>query len=364
MNNRKVIIDDYFVKKYALPTNIAKAEHLKDIVEEDKSHELKLAPKFQEEYLNTNNHFQKMRVGVSKRTFSEEVSLGLEFLAAKNPTDERLTTTFFIDFVSKWFHIMCGRTLNVALSNKNIEKYAETIAFLEEAIRFFTSLKVGHDRKWKPFQTAMLISTKTVIDLGQHLLENGFTFFMPARLTQDCLENLFSVMRLKNVVPNGFQFKNNLKLICISQFMKVVSSSNYDTDDREFLGEFLDVLLKNRSTNSHYVADESSLVEPVIAQECINLNKTEENVLYYIAGYIIQSIQKNQKVCDVCVNSTKSSTNMYKSYNILTHLKANKKKRYFFVNMETFEFFLQMERIFRMYYKNVTSQKINVKNFL
>ena len=43
---------------------------------------------------------------------------------------------------------------------------------------------------------------------------------MTSRFTQDCLENLFSLVRAKQVVPTALQFKNNLKLICVAQFLK------------------------------------------------------------------------------------------------------------------------------------------------
>lgn len=143
-----------------------------------------------------------------------------------------------------------SRDIGIALSHEKSEKYNETIQFFEEAIELLTCKKVGYDGRWKPFQTA-IISTKKGYWIIMYLLSNGFTFFLPLRLTQDCLENLFSMIRLKNVIPNALQFKNNLKLISISQFMKTICKNNYHEDDHQFLSEFLDVLLKNRSANSH-----------------------------------------------------------------------------------------------------------------
>ena len=247
----------------------------------------------------------------------------------------------------------------LALSYKNIEKYQETTTFLNEAIDLFSNMKVGKNGHWKPFQSALILSTKTVLELSCYLLENGFSFFLPCRLTQDCLENLFSVMRLKNVIPNALQFKNNLKLITISQYMKSVRGSNYDEDDREHLSQFLNVLLQNRSTSSHFISDDSrkEIIIPNIERQ-ISFNKEELNVLYYIGGYIISNIQKNQKVCQKCINSTKSSKMLFNSFSLLTRIKSCKQKCCIFMNEPTFNFFVQMENIFRIYYKYVLLKKI------
>lgn len=189
-------------------------------------------------------------------------------------------------------------------------------------------------------------------------------FFFPSRLTQDCLENLFSVVRLKQTVPNALQFKNNLKLIGISQYMKVISNSNYDTDDREFLDEFLDILSLNRKNESRHNIM-SSQTEPIGNVDTIHLNKTELNVLYLISGYIIKNIQRNYKTCSNCINATRSFQNLYcNSHTILLHIKEYKRKNMFFVNEQTFSFFLQMEKIFRIYRDYALSQKINVKTFI
>lgn len=176
LNNESVRINEKFAHNKGLPGNVAKSKHYKDVVEEDKNNELKLAPKLREDNLNTKNHFQKMRVGNAKRLFSESVGSALEFLASDNPCDERLTTAYFTDILARWFYIMCGRSIDVALSYLNIDKYNEIINFLNDFIIFIETLKVGAGQ-WKPFQTAMLISTKTVIDLSFYLLNNGFKFF-------------------------------------------------------------------------------------------------------------------------------------------------------------------------------------------
>lgn len=363
VNHNIVTIPDQFVKRYSLSSNIAKCKHLDDVINEDKSIDLKLAPQLREEYLDSSNHFQKMRVKSARVVFNEQVSAALQYLSSNNSNDERLTTGWFIDFMSRWFYAMCSRNVTKALSYKVPETFRNAVTCLEEAIELFTDMKVGIDGRWKPFQTACIISTQTVLELSNYLLSNGFTFFLPSRLTQDCIENLFSIVRMKNVIPNALQFKNNLKLITISQYMKTICKSNYDADDRQFLSDFLNILLQNRSINSHVLTDSTYHFEPQISNQRISINKTELNILYYIAGYIIVSIRKNQTACNMCINATRSNAPIRHKYNVLTRIKAEKNKTYFFVNTETFQFFIQMERIFRTYYKHVRLHKINLKHF-
>ena len=67
-----------------------------------------------------------------------------------------------------------------------------------------------------------------------YLINNReFKFVLTGRFTQDCLENLFSQLRQKNVIPNCLQFKNNLKLIATSMYMRPIVAGNYDYDENE-----------------------------------------------------------------------------------------------------------------------------------
>ena len=70
--------------------------------------------------------------------------------------------------------------------------------------------------KWKTIQSGVLLSTTSVIYLqNKFLLEKKIDFLMTSLFTQDCLENLFSLVRAKQVIPTALQFKSNLKLICV-----------------------------------------------------------------------------------------------------------------------------------------------------
>jgi hypothetical protein len=80
-----------------------------------------------------------------------------------------------------------------------------------------------------------------MLELHKKLLDDKkYDFVLTSRFSQDCLENLFSVLRSKQIVPNALQVKNNLKLICVAQYLKEARTSSYSEDDRTFLSGFLE----------------------------------------------------------------------------------------------------------------------------
>lgn len=166
VNNKTITIPDSFVNRFALPTNLASYSHLNDVLTTDENCDIKLAPKLRSEYLSRNNYFQKMRVNFATRVLSDQVGMALEMLADGNSNDARIMTAWFLKFIARWFCIMSGRNYCLALGFKCVEKFEETIAFLNEVIKFFTELKVGKKGYWKPFQTAVIMSTMTVIQLS------------------------------------------------------------------------------------------------------------------------------------------------------------------------------------------------------
>ena len=190
-----------------------------------------------------------MRVNNAVHVLNPQVATALEYLANENPKDERITTAWFIDFIHEWYDCMTRRDVFCALSLRDKEKYEQTRTFLSNAMYIFEHMQIGAKGIWKPFQTSALLSTKTLLDLSEYLLkERNFDFFLSSRLSQDCIENLFSEIRLKQVIPNAVQFKNNLKLIIMSRYMKNIKSSNYTQDDRKLVADFFAILLKSKKS--------------------------------------------------------------------------------------------------------------------
>lgn len=84
-----------------------------------------------------------------------------------------------------------------------------------------SELQIGRKREWKPLQTGVILSTTSIISLAGDLLDRGILeFLLTSRLTQGCIENLFSVVRSKNPVPTAREFKYALKTTTVAQYLK------------------------------------------------------------------------------------------------------------------------------------------------
>ena len=116
-------------------------------------------------------------------------------------------TAWFINTMNRWFDLMSSRTPAMALSKLHHEKFDEAKEFLMQVIDLFTNILIGMDR-WKPVQTGIILATTSILQLAEELIEDGMDFLMTARLTQDCLENLFSTIRLKTASPYAIEFKS------------------------------------------------------------------------------------------------------------------------------------------------------------
>lgn len=208
---------------------------------------LALAPKLKPKLLDSRNHFTNMKVSSATNVINHAVSSALTLIAKETNNSDFITTAWFNGYVSKWFKLMSSRNPKSALGKLHIEKFENAITFLEEFIELIATMKVGKSCAWKPFQTGIVISTTSIIQTTKYLLDDhNFKFILGSHFMQDCIENLFSVIRSKHVSPTAVQFKNDLKLITISFYMKNVSHGSYEQDDREFFSEFLDILANNK----------------------------------------------------------------------------------------------------------------------
>lgn len=101
---------------------------------------------------------------------------------------------------------------------------------------------------------------------------------MPGRLSQDCLENLFSVVRSTNSKSNTVQFKMSLKLITISQFLTASTKGNYDIDDSDYAVDFISIIilvLENSNNLDENVANLNDVDIDMLNSEYLNANEKQ-----------------------------------------------------------------------------------------
>ena len=232
--------------------------------------------------------YGKMSVAVAVQLFSTKTAAALEkSVRLRVLNDNVLTTAWWIRFIQQWFSIMTARHIvkGITINNKN-----EKFEFLRDVIDIVQNMQLGAG--WKPLQTGIIMSTLSVIELADEAFQNGFKFFLPGRLTQDALENVFSQVRRKaGMKPTALKARMGLKLICISQFITDLKGTNYAPENDFHLFDLAEVNNDEELQDNINVASSSS--KP--------LSASQENDVFYMAGATLKGVLQ-QKLCENCIH--------------------------------------------------------------
>lgn len=242
---------------------------------------------------------------------------------------------------------------------ENLQVYRETLQFYDFFKKLIYSIEVGHKRHWKPWQASIILATNSILRLQNLFLnEKGYSFLLTSRFTQDCVENLFSQIRIRQKKPTALQFKNFLKSITVSQFLCETPASSYHPDENEWLIDFPSHI------RQHAKAKEKQKALPAInnltvitAQSALEIvNDTEKNVVFYIAGMIVHKVAKHGAVCHKCVEKCMAMSPDCR-YGNFTMLNDYTGQALLYVNEATFMFFLKLEIVFRSEIDNYCNEE-------
>ena len=324
-----------------LSSRVVSVKPLHDLADFQKVLPIKLAPNLTKEKL-LSNHFNKMKVSHALNVFSKSAASGIRYLVEKEGrSKDYLTTAWFVEQTNHWFDLMSSRHPVLALSQKKIEKYDEAVQFLKSFIRIFSELRIGQKGTWKPVQTGVIMSTTSVLQLQDELLSSGLPYLLTSRLTQDCLENLFSLVRLKNPVPSPMGFKEALKAICVGQFLKSPNcNESYDNDDREFAAD----LLLSKKVNIPPSTPELNRIEFGVGKE---MSDAERNGHFHILGFLVHSLKKNEKICATCLEELESRQEEPSDIGTLTQLKEYTPGALVKVSQKVVDMMVKVELMFR-----------------
>ncbi|XP_034048143.1 uncharacterized protein LOC117529457 isoform X2 [Thalassophryne amazonica] len=358
VNGQTFTLPDSLVREHGLNSHHVSIEPLKDLVDFQDDLDLKLAPKLTKAAL-TPTHFDKMKIGNATRVLSRDISSALRYLVEREERDESyLTTAWFIELMDKWFQLMTSRHPVLALSRLNEEKYQEAVTCLQTVICLFNGARIGNG-DWKPLQTGVVLSTISVLELAEELLDAGYKFLLTSRLTQDCLENIFSVVGLRKPVPSPLEFKHALKLISSAQFLSQMRTGSSQQDDGEFLADFLDqhsrVPCELNTESIRFLVDQEGVPE---------LGQAERDSLYNLTGYCVSNVRANEKTCESCIQAVmKNSHDKAHQASKLTQLKEYEEGNLIKVSDSVFDMVYRVELMFRRV-ENGLMNKNNVKKML
>lgn len=289
-----------------------------------------------------------MKVSGALNFFSHSVSSRLRYLVENEGYDRKLlTTAWFIDLVDKWFNLMSSRHPSMALSKLHASSNKEAISHLKEVVWVFHDITIGYRAGWKPVETGVILSTTTIFDLQSDYLAKGHKYLLTSRFTQDCLENLFSSIRMKKPVPTAIEFRQTLKLISVAQFLICSQARSYTGDDREFLADFLEKSITDVNGDANNELEVGATVET--STENV-IDQSEVNSLHYLAGYCIKKVEKCSINCPSCllaVEGKQSSVVDLGSDQKLTQLKEYKENGLVYCTDECMSILKSAEIIFR-----------------
>lgn len=340
VNGQVITIPNNLVSIHNLQSAEVSVKPVQDLLEFQVNKDLKLAPKLTQATLAP-SHFDKMKVSHALNFFSNSVASALRYLVeCEGRNAHILTTAWFLDLCNRWFNLMSSRHPVMALSKLNPDQYHQAVTFLAEIIRVFKGIKIGTKGAWKPVQTGVILSTQSILDIQEEVLAKDQKFLLTSRFTQDCLENLFSIVRHNNPVPSPVEFKYALKIITISQFLKATHAGNYQEDDNEFLAEFAD----DQFQPTQEQVPEVNFNHNIPMED---LTGDELNSLYYLAGYCITRIVNNDKHCYRCLATVKGTDPLSELSARLTNLKEYKEGCLAHPTEGAFQYLLSAEKIFR-----------------
>ena len=191
------------------------------------------------------------------------------------------TVAWFIRLVHQGFQIMSAR------HSKIIQKFKFLIFFPDSYPFFFNIQNQAFGKGWKPVQTGIILSTLSVMNLVTDVFDVAFTFFLPGKIIQDTLENIFSQIRQKSSLkPTALEVKNAMKLICISHFLAEMRGTNYEVTydkDLQDISSVNEAKSRNQSLKANSIPSTS-----ISSSNC--LSAEEENNLYYVTGVTLNSV--------------------------------------------------------------------------
>lgn len=125
------------------------------------------------------------------------------------------------------------------------------------------------------------------------------------------------------------------------------------------LSVFLDVI---NSKPKQVITYDNVVLPQNIPNSSINLSNDELNSLYNVCGYLLTSIKRTSKTCDVCMSAVGSKKFRKCKFAKLSVFKCYRKQS-FFVMTQRLCFLLKWKILFRKFYDIIKNQNINVKEF-
>ena len=168
------------------------------------------------------------------------------------PEDANATAEF-IETMDQLFNSFNSASLKSSHKHKNaLNDTSGHISFLDSCFHFLSKLTTQNDVV-VPCIVGWLISICSLQSLWKDLQANGFKYLLTNRLNQDCVENLFLIIRGKGGFhdnPDSQQFRAALRHLVIDKLLIASSSANCKMDTDKILLDISNVTVLQQHTKT------------------------------------------------------------------------------------------------------------------
>lgn len=310
---------------------------------------LKFANKLSSAHVNYKANI--MKVKLAAQTLSSSTASALEclkFLGVEELKD-CAGTIEYIKRIDELFDFLNSRNPFGKGFKKPI--YCDNITYLqkrmEENIKYLYTLMDSKNNllctgQRKVFIVGLAAAVKSILEIAKNiLLEDSFKYLLTYRFSQDHVELFFAQIRRRhgwNNNPNVFQFKYAMRHLLVKNSISASVKANcteFQTEND--IGFKLKWNKKNNSKNwydtyhdktSTFDDNIDNLFDDADSEELyqkinVNNNFLKENILYYIAGFIVKKIIP-KLTCKGCIdNIIKNINERHSTYTILVDVKNN-----------------------------------------
>lgn len=291
----------------------------------------KICPKLTDDHIYPEGR-KKMKVKLATQVFSRSVYAGLIFAINANVLSaEAEGTADLVIFFNKLFDSLNGvhnsnKPLGGPLTatSRHFQFWGEAKPFLDR-LKFFQN---GSLTQPPPSVKNYIRTIRNVQSLFKYLQTVGVKYLCTRTLNQDCLENMFGVIRGlsgQNSRPTTVQFASAFKTCLVNNLISNSNSTNCEDDGTHFITGLLDSFTStsdNDSSSEIFHCDDppcmSTNLEIMLKTQFVSANKLfRTNTSSYITGFICKRVVK--KDCPNCTSYF--FTNETTDIHCLIHLK-------------------------------------------
>ncbi|XP_034246693.1 uncharacterized protein LOC117648325 [Thrips palmi] len=208
-SNRFIELPASIVSQFDLPSAMVNIEHIAWLEKFQRDESLQMVPGLTFKDLST-THFSKMKVKSSHKVINHKVGAALSYLVLKGLVPEAFeTTAWFIKLMNRWFELTTSRSCQLAFGLKNEVAYNAAVDHLKLVVTVFQGVNIAGG--WKPVQSHIIFSTKSLLEITDHLIrEKNYQFVLTGNFTSDVVENIVSRVRITRPTPSGLELKTRL----------------------------------------------------------------------------------------------------------------------------------------------------------